>query len=306
MDSAVGPITSANRITQFRSDFISQGLRCSGDLYLPVGARRTPVVVMAHGLAAERGFRLPAFARHFAQQGLAVYLFDYRCFGDSDGQPRNYVNPWRHLQDWRAAVAHVRSLPQVDARRLALWGTSLGAGHALVTAARDRDVMATVLQIPFVDSLTTIARLGWRYVLQAVAHGLRDLAGSLSGGPPHHVKVIGHPNEFAAMNTPEALPGYSALIPAGSDWQNRCPARGLLALVPYRPIMVAGGVRCPTQVLYAAHDSLISPASVERAAARMRQSTLVRFPFGHFDIYSGQAFETAVALQVEFLAKHLL
>jgi len=32
--------------------------------------------------------------------GMAVFVFDYRGFNDSEGEPRNYINPKRHLQDW--------------------------------------------------------------------------------------------------------------------------------------------------------------------------------------------------------------
>ncbi len=45
----------------------------------------------------------------FAHSGLAVFLFDYRNFGGSDGEPRNLVVPQRHVQDWRAALAHIKT-----------------------------------------------------------------------------------------------------------------------------------------------------------------------------------------------------
>ena len=79
---------TAQTLTKVRSDFASRGLRCSGDLYLPGCPHRPPVVVMAHGFAGERIFRLPACAEFFVQQGLAVFLFDYRGFGDNEGEPR--------------------------------------------------------------------------------------------------------------------------------------------------------------------------------------------------------------------------
>ena len=63
--------------------------------------------------------RLPDFAQRFAARGLAALVFDYRCFGSSDGEPRNLIDPRRHVEDWHAAIGHVRSLPQVDASRLA-------------------------------------------------------------------------------------------------------------------------------------------------------------------------------------------
>ena len=46
-------------------------------------------------------------------------------------------------------------------------------------------------------------------------------------------------------------------------------------------------------------------AAVEEAASRMPASTLVGYPFGHFEIYHGKAFEEAVEHQIGFLATHL-
>jgi pimeloyl-ACP methyl ester carboxylesterase len=57
--------------------------------------------------------------------------------------------------------------------------------------------------------------------------------------------------------------------------------------------------------MYAEHDSIISAASVERAAARIPQATAVVVPLGHFDIYTGDAFEAASEMQAEFLELHL-
>jgi pimeloyl-ACP methyl ester carboxylesterase len=291
--------------TPIRSDFTSHGLRCRGDLILPAGIEHPPAVILAHGFGAERSWRLPAYAERFAERGLAAYLFDYRCFGESEGEPRNHVDPHRHLQDWRSAIAHVRSLPEVDGGRVALWGTSYSGGHVIVTAAGDPKLAAIVAQVPFVDSLTTITRLGAGHVLEAAAHGLRDLLRAALGQSPHYVKIVGRPDQFAEINTPEAWPGYSALVPEGSSWQNRCPARAGVTLAFYRPIAVAGRVRCPALIMLGEQDSLISPTAVERTAARMPRSTLIRYPFGHFDIYTGEAFETAVAVQAQFLVDTL-
>jgi pimeloyl-ACP methyl ester carboxylesterase len=288
-----------------RADFVSQGTRCAGDLVLPKGVQRPPVVLMAHGFGAERSFRLPAFAERFVARGLAVFLFDYRCFGDSDGKPRNYVHPGRHVQDWQAAVAHVRSLPEVDTGRLGLWGTSLSGGHAIMTAADDDEIRALVIQVPFVDSVTTLAKLGLPFVVRALMPALRDLLAAMTRQAPYNIKIVGVPDEFAAMNTPEAWPGYLSLVPNGTSWQNRCPARALFALLSYRPVAMAGQVQCPALIMYGEQDSLISAASVEKTAARIPDDTLIKYPFGHFEIYNGEAFEMAVETQAQFLAMHL-
>ena len=132
-------------------DFPSQGIRCAGWLYRPESANtgRLPAVVMAHGFTAVRDQRLTAYAEAFASAGFAVLLFDYRHFGDSEGEPRQLLDVGRQLQDWEAAIATVRDLPDVDPERVALWGTSFGGAHAQATAARDPRIAAVVAQVPF-------------------------------------------------------------------------------------------------------------------------------------------------------------
>jgi hypothetical protein len=58
-----------NHYVKKSTDFISHGVRCSGDLYLPTDQKHPPVVVMGHGFAAEKCFRLPAYADPFSSLG---------------------------------------------------------------------------------------------------------------------------------------------------------------------------------------------------------------------------------------------
>jgi len=291
--------------TKITSDFTSKHIRCSGELYLPKDVQNPPIVIMAHGFAAERTFGLPAYADHFASHGLAVYLFDYRCFGSSDGEPRNYVDQGRHIQDWQAAIGHVRSLSNINKNKIALWGSSFSGGHVIVTAAKDHEIAAIIAQVPFVDAISTTFKLGFKFLAQAAPHALHDLARIIMFRTPHYVKVISHPNEFAIMNTPESYPGYSSIVPKDSAWENKCPARIILKFALYRPITSAHKVQCPALVMLAENDSLVDAGAVEKTANKMPNSTLVKYPFGHFDIYNGEGFTDAIKKQTEFLMTHL-
>ncbi len=264
------------------------------------------MVVMAHGFAAERTFRLPAYAEKFVDRGMAVFLFDYRNFGASDGEPRNLVSPRRHVQDWQAAIAHVRSLPDINKGRLALWGSSFSGGHVAVVAAQDPGISAIVSQVPYVDGLSTLGTLGVSYTLRALLAGFRDLGRFLTFRPPHLVPVVEGPDRFGAMNRPDSKEGYLALVPEGSSWKNECPARIFLSSPFYRPLSSAPRVNCPAFVLLAEKDTLIPARSVERFAANMPRVKLVRVPLGHFDVYVGDAFEETATLEADFLARHLL
>ncbi len=292
-------------MTVTRSDFGSHGERCAADLYLPEGVDRPPVVVMAHGLAALRTFGLEPYAQRFVDAGMAVLRFDYRGFGESTGTPRQLVDHRRHVQDWAAALAHVRGLPEVDGGRVALWGSSYGGGHVLRTAARDGGVAAAVVQVPFVDGLATLRHLPVRDALALVPHAARDLVRMLTRRAPHTVPVVARPGEVGAMTTPESQPGYMKIVPDGAPWDNALPARLMLTLPLYRPIRGADRITCPVHVTYADQDSLIPVSAVARLVGRLRHVEAHREPYGHFDVYDGPEFERAVASQAAFLRRHL-
>jgi dienelactone hydrolase len=116
--------------------------------------------VLAHGWSGVREQRLDAFAERFAAAGIAALVFDYRYFGASEGEPRQLLDIDSQLDDWDSAVAYVCTRPDIDPGRVALWGTSLSGGLVLTTAARDRRVAAVVSQVPYVDGLTNLPRLG--------------------------------------------------------------------------------------------------------------------------------------------------
>jgi alpha-beta hydrolase superfamily lysophospholipase len=66
--------------------FASGDGSCATWLYPAVRtARRSPIIVMAHGFSGTRRDRLGPFAERFAAAGIAAMPFDYRGFGDSSG-----------------------------------------------------------------------------------------------------------------------------------------------------------------------------------------------------------------------------
>ncbi len=285
--------------------FQSGGLRCSAWLYLPLGVERPPVVVMAHGFGAERNFGLEPYAEVFARKGLAVLLFDYRNFGASEGEPRYLANPWRHLADWGAALEYVRSLEEVDRTRVGLWGTSYSGGHVLVTASKDPKVRAAVVQVPFVNGPSSVWRTGLGHAWRASREALRDLWSLLLRKGPHYVPIVAEPHEFGLLNTPECWPGYMALVPEDTSWENRCPARAALQLLFYAPSLYTARVKCPTLAIIGNRDSLISPRAVEKAVSRIREVCILHLDVGHFDVYRGDLFFEVSEREADFLCRHL-
>lgn len=275
---------------------------CSGMLYRPKTQKpKTPIILMAHGFGAEMTFGLPAYAERFVKNGWAVFMFNYRGFGKSEGEIRNWVSPKRHLEDWRAALTHVRHLGKIDVGKIALWGSSFSGGHVMITAAEDKKVAAVLAQVPFVDGFSTAKKLGLGFILRATWHGIIDLMRMVFKKPPYAVSIVAPYDKFGVMCTPESYPGYMAIVDKSSTWQNQCPARILLTAPRYRPITRARKIKCPTLLIAGEKDSLIDIQAVRKAARRIEGAMLIEYEWGHFDIYHGKPFESVLSNQINFL-----
>jgi pimeloyl-ACP methyl ester carboxylesterase len=271
---------------------------CAAWLYPAASdADAAPVVVMAHGLSGTRRDGLGPFAERFAAAGIAALVFDHRGFGDSGGQP-DLFHPARQLEDWRAAIAFARSLPGIDAGRVATFGSSMGGGNALAAAAQDPRVAAAISQVPFLDM--------WRQAYRSSPRvSARMLLAAALG---RHLPAVGQPHEAAFINAPGGEAGWRHVVEIGEDsrWRNRASARWLLGR-PYRPARHAARLHCPWLLCVGEADRVAKPGPAIAAARRAPLGELRTYPgVDHFDIYDGPQHEAVVADELAFLRRHLL
>lgn len=265
-----------------------------------------PVVVMGHGLAAERRFGLEPLARGFQTAGYAVLVPDYRGFGGSDGEPRLLVDARLHREDLAAALDYADTLPGVDPARKVLWGASFGGGHALALGSRRVDLSAVIAVVPHVDGVASALRYPLRHLPAALWNGIRDVWRSLRGAPPLRIRLVALQGP-AVLATPDSHAGYASILPPGlpaprgEGWDGWIPARIVLTIVADRPGVRAGSIPCPVLVQAAEADSLIPLGAVRRTAARLRHGTLETYPIGHFSGYHEPWRGVLLARQIRFL-----
>lgn len=276
---------------------------CRGWLYRPEGRDRFPVIVMAHGLGAVKEMRLDAFAERYCASGYGCLVFDYRHFGASEGQPRQLLSIPHQQQDWHAAIAHARSLPCTSG--IVLWGSSFSGGHVIEVGSREKDILAVMSQCPFTDGIASALAMDFITSLKVTGRALKDLAAAATGRPPVMIQLAGKPGDTALMTAPDALPGYRALIPEGLQFPEEVAARIGLNIVRYRPGKSAARLRCPVLFCICDKDTVAPARSALKYARQAPVPTIERFPVGHFDIYTGEVFESLVSKQLHFLATHV-
>uniref|UniRef100_UPI001D0CE620 alpha/beta hydrolase n=1 Tax=Pseudomonas aeruginosa TaxID=287 RepID=UPI001D0CE620 len=116
-------------------EFRSEGVALRGWLYLPEARAERPAIVMTHGFSGVKEQYLDRYAEVFAAAGFVVLLYDHPNFGDSDGEPRQEIDPVMQRRGYRDAITWLGAQARVDARRIGIWGTSYSGGHVLEVAA---------------------------------------------------------------------------------------------------------------------------------------------------------------------------
>jgi len=279
---------------------------CRGSLVRPRSDEDpAPLVILGHGLGATREMRLDAYAERFAEAGIAALTFTYRHFGDSGGEPRQLLSISRQLDDWEAALEFGRTLPGIDRKRMAVWGSSFGGGHAITVASRHPELAAAVAQCPFTDGLASSAAYGPVSSIKTLPRLAADLGSMVTGRPPVTIPVAGSPGEVALMNAPDALGGYLGLVPEQSSFVNSAAARIIPRLIAYRPGMKAAKVRIPIMFCVSLTDSVAPARPTLRHARRAPRGEIKTYDAGHFEFYVGDAFEEISTDQTEFLVRHL-
>ncbi len=278
-------------------EFDSGGDACAAWLYpASGGGTASPIVVMAHGLSGTRRDGLGPFAERFAAAGIAAMVFDHRGFGDSGGE-KDLFDPRRQLDDWRVAIAFARSLPGIDTKRVATFGSSMGGGNALAAAAGDPGVAAAISQVPFLDMVRQAHRSSPLVTARMLTAAVRG----------RHLPAVGGPDEAAFINAPGGESGWRHVVAGGEDsrWRNRVSSRWLLGR-PFRPSGLAAGLHCPWLLCVGEADRVAKPGPAIAAARRAPLGELRTYPgVDHFDIYDGPEFEAVVADELAFLRRHL-
>ncbi|ERH04393.1 MAG: lysophospholipase [Halorubrum sp. J07HR59] len=279
--------------------FPSGSRSCRGDLYLPEGHRDPPAIVMGPGIGACRRFGYSAVAERFAEAGYAVLLFDYRGFGASDGGS-GLVDPHQQQTDYAAAVDHLAERTEIG-DRVALWGWSLGGGHALAVAAERDDIDAVVSVAPITDGRTLVRRRPRIAQGRAVLSGMRDAVGHRVG-LGQELPIVSDTSRAAVLPDPDAKRAYLDLVDADSSWHNAVPARSLLQLARYRPAERLDAVETPVCLLAGRADQLVPVDTLDDVAERLPEPTQIKTPATHFSPL-GDDLDSAIGYAVTFLAE---
>jgi hypothetical protein len=285
------------------------GVKLGGWLFEPDGTRGPhPAITMAHGYAGLKEHGIERFARCFAEDGFVVLLHDHRTFGASEGEPRQDVDPWRQIADWRRAISFLESRQSVDPNRIGLWGTSYAGGHAIVLGATDRRIRCVVAQVPTISGYEQGLRRVPPEGVALLENALNEDERAQARGekPRRQAVVSADPAVPAAYRTKDAIDFYNQALSDNAVWENSVTIRSTRAARMYEPgLWVPRVSPTPLLMIVALNDVItvtgLALAAYERA---LEPKKLTLIAGGHFDPYLS-GFEQSSAAARDWFRQHL-
>jgi len=289
--------------------FVSKGLKCSGLLYVPenLGRTRTPAIVMAHGLSAVKEQALPSYAGKFADAGFVTLVFDYRFFGESEGEPRSQLFPLEMVEDYRNAISWLCDQPEVDTSRVGIWGTSFSGGYVLYLGSFDRRVKAVVAQVPAVGSpVSRHARSPERWEKDALAM-TEDRIERYRTGAVNYIKVVAPPGEPCIIPGQSAYDFFIGSQKSAPSWRNQLTRESLEKMREFDNVTSIGLISpTPLLIIAATNDELISPNTIQGFYEKAGEpKALVTLPITHFEIYHEPWLSRAAESAIGWFKKYL-
>ncbi|QZE13175.1 alpha/beta fold hydrolase [Halosquirtibacter laminarini] len=277
--------------------FYSEKSKISGLLYTPDNFNEHhtySAILLCHGFAGIKELLVDNYAKEFAKHGFVAMSFDYRGFGESEGE--TVIDPLNQIQDIYNASEYLRHQTFVDTNNLSLWGSSLGGANAILASAMDSTYASICVQLTFGNGERVVTQ-GDEATKEATLGMIRKLWGREvlnNKGMMVPLNKMLHDEQsliFLKENA-EAFPALLSKIPF-STLKNtfRLKAEKFIPLVE-APILIVGAENDDVNPIMESHhlyEKAIEPKEL-----------LIIEEAGHYDAYRGNAFDMIVKKQIAF------
>lgn len=283
-----------------RQNFYSEGAVIAADLFTPDDlqeGRRYPAVALCQGFTGIRSLPLMYnLGAALNDAGFVVISFDYRGWGESGGE-RGRLAPLEQVDDIRNTLTYLETLDFVDPERLGLFGVSYGcltAPHAAAIDQRVKAVLGTVGVATGYEAVTNIRTpeemAEWEAKV-AAARRRRVLYNEVD----RDVRSL---DVFQDEQSKKWLPLVWDNVPS---WRTPLGFDSIGRVMDHRPVDLVHKI-APRALglICCAKDTCANPESMRELydAAHEPKRWIEVADAGHYDLYSGELFETVLKKEV--------
>jgi len=187
--------------------FESEGLKLVGNLYYPAGYEKGeayPAIIVSGSWTTVKEQMAGLYAERLAQKGFITLAFDFRNYGESEGEPRFWENPLMKVEDIKNALSYLQTLPEVDNDKIGAFAVCAGSMYTLMAAAEDNRIKAVVTAASWLQDAEAVKLFygGAEGVNEKIAAARKAKETFANDGVVEYIETISTTNPAAAMYGP--------------------------------------------------------------------------------------------------------
>ncbi|MEM9142162.1 MAG: alpha/beta fold hydrolase [Bacteroidota bacterium] len=200
-------ITLENPKKMKKVRFNSEGNTLVGHLYYPKNfeaSKSYPALVVSGSWTTVKEQMAGLYAKRLAENGFITLAFDFRNFGESEGEPRFYESPNLKKVDIENAVTYLESLPEADNSKIGAFGVCAGAMYTLMAASEDDRIKSVVTAASWLHDAEAVTlfyggKEGVQAKIKAAQKAKKEFG---ENGVVDYIPSISKEDETAAMYGP--------------------------------------------------------------------------------------------------------
>jgi hypothetical protein len=276
----------------------------SGNLYLPAGfdpSRQYAGVIVGGTWTSVKEQMSDRYASRLAEQGYVALDYDFRNYGESEGQPRQFESPALKIEDNRSAIDYLLTLQFVDPDRIGALGICASVGYMAGTITGDSRVKSFGAVAPWLHNSELVKTVyggeeGVQAKLEAASESQKKYE---TTGEVDYVPACDPNDPNAAMPLP--LDFYTnpqrGAIP---EWTNRFAIMAWAGWLAFDGVGYGANITIPTAIIHSEKAAL--PDGAKQFYASLTGPKNIRWTQGEqIDFYDQ---EPQVSESVAFVVDH--
>jgi uncharacterized protein len=281
--------------TKTRLTFQSEGETLVGHLFLPDGAQPAGVVIAVGPLTSVKEQAAGTYAKAMAERGYAALAFDYRYFGESGGQPRQFENPDANIEDIRNAATALLADDRLTGLPVFGLGVCFGAGPMVRAVAEDTRFRAFAgVAGVYTDNVKTVEGMGAAYQAK-IERGRAAEARWREGGEAETIPAVAPDGGDVAMPLREAFEFYGTPRGQVPNYVNGYAVQSLAYSLPFDARSAAEAIRAPVLIVHSERALAPGLAHAFYAAVSSPKRELWLESAGQIDFYDDARLITPAA-----------
>ena len=247
---------------------------------------------------------MPQVAEAFQTSGITALVYDPRNTGESEGRPRNEIDPAKQVSDYSDALSFLLDQPNINPDQIAFWGMSFSATVALCAASLDKRAKMCIAVCPFLDLIPPPERIP-----PVVAKVMAERQSQIAGNPPTYLSMLNkegrNPAGLPYRPTEEEMDLIATAQERGAaNFDNRCTLETYYNFLMWQPKeLMKLLMPTPVFMLVPELDTWSPPEKqVDLFQSLKSPKKLHLIPGkGHLTFFDGADFLKLMQMQVEFL-----